>query len=217
MNLIQNIAIKIREHYLQRFIEEYSKQNEMIAIEEKEGRSNCSNRRLLTDCELEFFPKEVKLASIKQVKPANENKLYRRDIVVFRDMKPSEILLCWPVRINEEDDFAEEDIPRFHPFFGEINQIEIEIRPFPWFQCNLVFYPNADNIKGIMDCWFYKWYYTIRKPDPFLNVIHRIDGPYIIPEGGELYSIDFGSALPEAFCDLIYQVCRNGVKKLLIY
>ena len=53
-------------------------------------------------------------------------------------------------------------------------------------------------------------------PGPFKNVKHRMDGPQLELYGGESYFIDFGSAPPEAFLDLIYQVCREGINRIQI-
>lgn len=43
-----------------------------------------------------------------------------------------------------------------------------------------------------------------------------MDGPHSEQDGGESYFIDFGTAPPEAFLDLIYEVCRDGVEKIRI-
>jgi hypothetical protein len=64
--------------------------------------------------------------------------------------------------------------------------------------------------------WFCKWFFRNTNPDPFKNVIHRMDGPHIEENGGESYFIDFGTAPPEAFLDFVYQVCRDGVDRIII-
>ena len=125
--------------------------------------------------------------------------------------------MCWPVVYSSDQEYVKEDFPVFPVHRDIINDTEIEINPFPWFICNIEFYPNADPVKGLIDMWFQKWYYPRKKnTGPFLNVIHIINGPYDKKNGCELYSIDFGTAPAEAFCEFIDLVCRNGISKIVI-
>ena len=43
-----------------------------------------------------------------------------------------------------------------------------------------------------------------------------MDGPHIEENGGESYFIDFGTAPPEAFLELVYEVCRVGMSGIQI-
>lgn len=124
--------------------------------------------------------------------------------------------MFYPVLTFEVDEFVEEDILIFEPSSGRIRNTEFIVNPFPWFHCQFTFYPDAKTIYGILDMWFYKWFFGINTPDPFKNVIHRMDGPHPEQDGGESYFIDFGTAKPEALLDLIYEVSREGVYRIQI-
>ncbi|HOX77015.1 MAG TPA: hypothetical protein PLW31_03160 [Bacteroidales bacterium] len=217
MNTLQTIAKKVRDHYLQRFSEEYINQEKLINHLRQGTKSGQWQWRLETDYNLAVGQQWIGSKDIKYGKPDQAYKMYRHDLVIFRNNKLAKTFMCWPVHACEEDEFIEEDIPSFEPFQGQINQMELEIHPFPWFYCNIIFYPNAEAIKGIMDMWFYQWFFRKSKPDPFLKVIHRLDGPYQEPDGSESYLVDFGTAPPEAFTDFLHQTCRSKVKRILIH
>jgi len=218
MNTVQTIAETVRQHYLHRLLEEHKAVKRKIAGVKAHNRNNVSHQwSLVTDCDLIDNGNTVKFKDIVPVHKAQKTKMYRHDMVLFRDNKPVKPYMCWPVLSSDDGEFVEEDFPVFSPYSATINATEIEINPFPWFVCNFVFYPNAETVKGIIDLWFRNWFYPTGKPDPFCNVVHRIDGPYRQKGGGELYQFDFGTAPGEAFWDLISQVCRTGVKRIIIY
>jgi hypothetical protein len=211
MNSLLHTATEIREHYLIRFHKEYIEQQEILATYQ-----DGHKRDLLTDFEQYPVPKNVNPAAKTYGEFIKENKCYRHDIAITKNGLLTETVMCWPVIIYPEEESAEEDIPWFRPFHRKIIQTDIEIQPFPWFHCTCVFYPNAESVKGIIDLWFQRWFYSTSKPAPFLNVLHRMDGPYTELDGGESYNIDFGTAPPKAFCDLLNQVCKSQLKYILI-
>ncbi len=144
-------------------------------------------------------------------------KSYRQDIIIVKSETKKENILCWPVVHDVVDDVMLDDFPKYPPCTFSINTTSIEINPFCWFACDIAFYPNADSVKGLIDLWFTKWFYPRRKiSSPFLNVMHKIDGPFSEQEGCELYWIDFGTAPSIAFCELLKLVCREEVKRLVI-
>ncbi len=217
MNTLEAIAYEIRNHYFVQLEEEYQKQTNLIIHLNNECKSDQNQYRLKTDFETDADSlKGIKFADIKNISSDQSNKLYRDDIVVMKGPKQVNSIMCWPTIICDEDEFDEEDIPSFVPFNGRIKQTEIELHPFPWFCCKITFFPHANAIQGILEIWFNNWFYRQIRPDPFLNVIHYMDGPHVEKEGGESYFIDFGTAPPEAFLELIEQVCRKGVNKILI-
>lgn len=52
--------------------------------------------------------------------------------------------------------------------------------------------------------------------DQFKNVNHRMDGPHSEQHGGESCFINFGTAPPEAFLDLVYEACGAGINRIQI-
>jgi len=217
VNMIQEIAQTVRQHYLHRFLEEYNEQKHKMSGDKNRGNADTKyNWNLITDCELSGYGKNVKYKDMVQGKLNKKPKLYRHDMVLMRDTKPVKPFMCWPVLLSDDEEYSEEDIPFFPQYSKTINTTIVEINPFPWFVCNILFYPNAENVKGIMDLWFQNWFYPKKKPNPFLNVVHRIDGPHSENEGGELYQFDFGTAPAESFCDLINNICGSGVDRIVI-
>jgi len=216
MNTLLTIARQAREHYIRQFSDEYETQLQLVSQMNRGVREGSDPFRLVTDCETTVNDSMIETTGIAESGSRRKSKLYRYDMVIFRDQEPLESILCWPVHVYEEEGTAEEDIACFPPFVGIIKQTEVDIRPFPWFHCTLAFYPEAEAMKGIMDMWFYRWFYRQGKPEPFMNVIHRMDGPFSDHDEGEVYTIDFGTAPPEAFHDLIQKVCRSDVRRLLI-
>jgi len=216
MNTIQEIAYKVRQHYFEGFIDEYYKQKKEITHLCNGDKNVLNQFKIETDCILNpDYKKDVKLIDINNRPSGQIGKFYRDDIGIFHNHVPVNNVLYYPV-LTHEDEFVEEDIPLFEPFRGIIRNTNIEINPFPWFHSQITFYPNANAIYGILDMWFYKWFFRNTTPDPFKDVIHRMDGPHLEKDGGESYFIDFGSSPPEAFLELVYQTCRDGVDKIKI-
>ena len=216
-NMIQEIAQTVRQYYIHRFTEEYNEQKHKMSGKKTLGSSGSKYIwSLITDCELSGYEKNVKYKDMIQGKPNKKPKLYRHDMVLMRDTKPVKPFMCWPVLLSDDEEYVEEVVPYFPKYYEKINTTIVEINPFPWFVCNILFYPNAENVKGIIDLWFQNWFYPKKKPNPFLNVVHRIDGPYSEKEGGEMYQFDFGTAPVESFCDLINNICRSGVDRIVI-
>jgi len=217
METICEIAKTVRQHYLQRFLIDYNENKQRLSQIKSNGNSGTpDNWSLVTDCEMGLYRKTLKYKDLTQGQPNQKPKLYRHDMVLIKDTKAVKPFMCWPVLIPDDEEFVTEDIPYFLPCFTTIKNTLIEINPFPWFVCNISFCPNAENVKGIIDLWFRNWFYPKRKADPFLNVVHRIDGPNRENDGGESYQFDFGTAPDEAFCDLINQCSRDGVTKIVI-
>lgn len=200
MDELRKIATDVRNYYFQQLLQEYYQQqkhimNQFILF------SSETKLALVTDCELK----------------EDTNKLYRNDMVVFRNSEPVNKIMCWSTKETANDDTVEDDILYFLPYFGKINKTEIEVHPFAWFNCFIIFYPNAVAIRGILDMRFQYWYNRKSHCKPFQNVMHYLDGPFRELDGGQSFVIDFGSAPAESFCDIIKQVCRSGIKKILIY
>jgi hypothetical protein len=215
-NTLYSIANESRLLYYQRLLEEYHKQKDILTHKSKGNITFDNKIKLEPDCESEAdYKKYIRLEDISDHVSNHNTKLYREDIVVFQNNQKTKSILCYPVHVYE-DDFVEEEIPIFKTFKGKIKLTEIEINPFPWFCTKITFYPSAETIKGILDFWFYKWFFSISKPNPFLNVVHRLDGPQLELYGGESYYIDLGTAPAESFLELIYEVCRDGVDKIEI-
>jgi hypothetical protein len=212
---IQEIAYMVRQHYYEGFIDEYSLHKRNI-LNKFDGDISDNQFSIVSDYNAKNNLRKNAILQEIIKSPGHRNKLYREDFVVLKNQSPIEDFVFYPVLTNDEDDFVEEDIPAFTTFKGKINKTDIEIQPFPWFQCRIEFFPAAEAIKGILDCWFFRWFFRYTKPDPFLNVIHRLDGPQIEEYGGESYFIDFGTAPPEAFLDLVYETSRGTVAKIII-
>jgi hypothetical protein len=215
--MIQSIAKTVRLHYLDQLNEELrTVKHKLTRLTTKNGHGIPCHWNLRTDCDLNGIAKTVRYKDIQQGHSNQKNKMYRHDIVLFKNAKPMKPYMCWPVRLSDYEPFLEEDIPWFPVYNETIYDTRIEINPFPWYACTVLFYPDAQNIQGILDLWFRNWFYPKRRSKPFLNVVHRIDGPYQEKEGGETYHVDFGTAPEEAFCDLIANICRNGVSRVVV-
>jgi len=160
MNTIQKIAYKVRQHYFEGFIDEYYKQKKEIIELSKRDKSIQSQYRIETDWKSNpDYKKDVKLKDIINRPSDQISKFYRDDIGVFQNHVPVNTILYYPVLTYEDDEFVEEDIPLFEPFSGKIQNTEFEINPFPWFHSEITFFPNANAIYGILDMWFYKWFF----------------------------------------------------------
>jgi hypothetical protein len=216
MSSITYIAHKIRNHYLLQFSEEYYENKQKVDLI-NQGRSGLEEKwSIITDCESNESDSDINAINSIQ-NPINQTtKLYRKDMIILKGTLIMDDFMCWPIVYRKDEEFIKEDFPTFPVHRDIINNTEIEINPFPWFLCDIEFYPNADPVKGLIDLWFQKWYYPKGKSNPFLNVIHIINGPYMEKEGCEFYSIDFGTAPAKAFCDLITLVCRNGVDRIVL-
>lgn len=216
MSSITYIAHKIQNHYLIRFSEEYDENKQKINMNNREISDLEETWSIITDCVLNESFNDLNAINENQNTIDQTAKLFRQDIAILRGALVVEDFMCWPIVYCTDEEYIKEDFPTFPVYHDIINETEIEINPFPWFLCNIEFYPNADPVKGLIDLWFQKWYYPKGKTNPFLNVIHLINGPYSEKEGCELYCIDFGTAPAKAFCDLINLVCRNGVERIVI-
>jgi hypothetical protein len=213
---INYIAVKTQQHYLKRFTEEYYVNKQTLDAKNLLESDSKHMWRIITDCELDGFDKKEKTMLKFQGMDQPAEKLYRRDLAIIRGTKLMDDFMIWPLIETADDEYVMEDIFSFAVYKGLINKTEIVINPFAWFTCEIEFYPNADSVKGLIDLWFQKWYYPKRVPDPFLNVIHIINGPYKENVGCELYHIDFGTAPAEAFIELIMFVSRNDVAVIII-
>jgi hypothetical protein len=212
MSSLAYIANKIRNHYLLRFTEEYYENKQKVDMNNQKISFLEERWSIITDCEL-----DEPFSDINAINEDHTAKLFRQDIAVLKGPVVVEDFMCWPIVFSTDEEYIKEDFPAFPVHRDIINDTEIEINPFPWFLCDIEFYPNAHSVSGLIDMWFQKWYYPRKKsPGPFLNVIHIINGPYMEKEECELYSIDFGTAPPQAFCEFIAMVCRNGVDRIVI-
>ena len=217
MSSIHNIAGEIQQQYMLRFTKEFLENKQMLT--KRNGREAHSKQlwRIITDYELDIYDKKENTILKFQISNDPIKRLYRQDFAIVRGTKLMDDFMCWPLIDSIHEEYIKEDIFFFPVNRDLIHDTEIEINPFPWFICLMEFYPNADAVKGLLDLWFLKWYYPRgKRPDPFLNVIHMLDGPYKEKDSCELYQIDFGTAPPEAFTDLINIVCRNGVDKIVV-
>lgn len=134
----------------------------------------CDGERMLqnqfkieTDCSLNpDFKKDIKLKDIENRPSELIGRFYRDDIAIFQNHVPVNTILFYPVLTYEIDEFVEEDIPVFETYTGKVTNTKVLINPFPWFHSQIIFYPNAHAIYGILDMWlqvvFQKYY-----PRPF--------------------------------------------------
>jgi hypothetical protein len=216
MSSIHYIASKTQQHYLRRFTEEYYENKK--TLDERNLQESDSKRlwRIITDCELDGFDKKENTNQRFQRSDDPVEKLYRQDLALVKGTQLMDDFMSWPLIDSGDDVYIMEDIFSFPVHRELINETEIEINPFAWFNCEIEIYPNADSVKGLIDLWFLKWYYPKHNPDPFLNVIHIINGPYNEKAGCELYQIDFGTAPAEALIELIMLISRNDVAGIVI-
>lgn len=225
INPIKKIAEKVQQHYMQRFSDEY---NKLVAeIIEPKNIELFGNTELTysIDTDVEFDESDD-LSELYKTASANVNniggkiltpKKYRQDIVIRKGREIIEDTMVWPTIHTPGEEFDKEDIPDFPRYRGNYNNIDLEIQPFPWNHCKIVFTPNADPALGAMDLWFQKWYYSSLKPNPFKQVIHLIVGPHKVEYGNDIaYIIDFGTAPPEAFCELIESVSHCKLRYVFI-
>ncbi len=143
-------------------------------------------------------------------------KLFRNDISIVKGTKVIEHVMCWPMVPSIDEEYKMEDFPDFNQYKTRFGHTRVEVSPIPWFNCEIFFYPSAEAVMGLIDLWFMKWYQPYKKAGTFLNVVHGITGPYKEETGGVVFYIDFGTAPARAFTDLLMQVCRMGVEKIVI-
>lgn len=149
---------------------------------------------------------------------ANDNcrtpEVYRHDMAILHQDTIVETNMCWPILEPVLSGKVIDDVVSFPVYRTKIKNTEIEINPFPWQFCMVEFHPNADPIKGLLNEWFQRWYLPKNKPNPYLNVIHMLNGPFTGECGGEIYNIDFGTAPAIAFSDLLKHICRDGITRI---
>jgi len=208
---------RTRQHYydyLTRELKEYQKNTDF----HNKGIKNINEHwKIITDCEQGNSTDTKCVLNHLINNDRGFDKSYRQDMIVVKSETYKEKILCWPVVHDIVADVVLDDFPKYPQCSFTMNTTSIEINPFCWFACDMAFYPNADSVKGLMDMWFSKWFYPRKKiPSPFLNVLHKIDGPFSEQEGCELYWFDFGSAPSTAFLELLKIICREEVKRLVI-
>lgn len=213
---INYIAVKTQQHYLKRFTEEYYVNKQTLDAKNLLESDQKKLWHIITDCELDGYDKKENTNLRLQRSDEQGAKLFRQDLAIIRGTQLIDDFMCWPLIDTTDDEYIMEDIFSFPVYRDLVNETEIEINPFAWFNCEIEFYPNADSVKGLIDLWFQKWYYPKNKANPFFNVIHIINGPYKEKVGCELYQIDFGTAPAEAFMELIILVSRKGIDRILI-
>jgi len=203
-----------RQHYYDHLICELKKYQKNADLNNSGTKNSNEYWKIITDFEQENTGTKDALNHLIN----NEivfDKSYRQDISIVKSKTRQENILCWPLVHDIVSDALVDDFPKYPQCSFSISTTIIEHNPFCWFACEILFYPNADPVKGLIDMWFSKWYYPRKKTSsPFLNVLHKIDGPFIEQEGCELYWIDFGTAPSEAFFDLLKLICNVEVKNL---
>lgn len=222
---IKKIAQMVQQHYMKRFCVEYRKLlNEFVVTKNQELFAHSDSKYCVdTDVKYDgndelsdFFKTE--LTDVKNIGREIPTPLkYRQDIVVRKGKEIIDDYLVWPIIHVPDDKFDKEDIPYFPSYKVKYNKINLEIQPFPWNHCEIVFSPNANVAMGFMVLWFQKWFYPTLKPNPFKQVIHLVDGPYLTESVNEVsYYIDFGTAPPEAFCELIELISRCEISSIIV-
>lgn len=214
-HVIENVRLT-RQHYYDHLISELKKCWEIADSHNKSSDNTNEHWEIVTDFEQENIgTKDMCNQLINN--EISLDRSYRQDISIIKSETCHESILCWPVVHDILSDKLFDDFPMYPKCSFTIGNTSIEMNSFCWFACEIIFYPNADSVKSLIDRWFSKWYYPRKKiTSPFLNVLHKIDGPFSEQEGCELYWVDFGSAPSTAFWDLLKLICHEDVKRLVI-
>lgn len=208
---------RTRQHYYNYLIRELKECQKNTDFHNREIKNTNEHWKIITDFEQGNNNGNNDLLNHLINNDRGFDKSYRQDMIVVKSETDKEKTLCWPVVHDIVADVILDDFPKYPQCSFKINTTSIEINPFCWFACDIAFYPNADSVKGLIDMWFSKWFNPRKKiSSPFLNVIHKIDGPFSEQEGCELYWIDFGTAPSAAFWDLLTLICREEIKRVVI-
>lgn len=206
------IASKLRNYYLQQLSEELKEYRSIACLRNIAITEESEKWSVATDWQSAFDKKYTGPSG----QPSAATQLYRQDIVLLKGGQSVEDIMCWPVVSGIDEEHVTEDFPVLPACMETINNTVIMINSFPWFCCDIRFYPSAEPVKGLIDYWFQKWYNPVDDAySLFLNVVHIITGPYR-EDGCEVYTVDFGTAPAEAFCELIKLCSIEGIERIVV-
>lgn len=103
-------------------------------------------------------------------------------------------------------------------FKGVVNGTMLTLDYFRWERCKLHIEGERYYVAGRIHYWFMSWYKIRTGPNPFFNVVHSCDGPYVSTLGDTfyMYVIDLGTAPCEAFVSLISILCNDGIREVVV-
>lgn len=211
MKTITDLALLTRNHYIRLLMAEFYMQ------QHRASQRNLNSKNQVQWAVLTDYDSNCSSAKPIDILHGTEPvKLYRDDISIVKGNEIIEHVMCWPMVPSNDEEYKTEDFPNYQPYKTIKGQTRVEFNPFPWFNCEVHFYPSAEAVMGLIDLWFIKWYRSGRKAGTFLNVVHSITGPYREKSGYDVYYFDFGTAPAIAFTDFLAHVCRSGVEKIII-
>ncbi|MBU2652269.1 MAG: hypothetical protein KKA81_15170 [Bacteroidetes bacterium] len=216
MERLVKTAALVRNDYIKHLLKAYDSLKMEMLLDNIASDDDSKTLFVLCD-EEDMFPYNRSPGPMinKSVLP-EQKKYYRHDLLTYNRKRGVETHLCWPILEDKNKGMLVEDIPGFSPFNFQLGSTEIVVNPFPWFHCEMVFYPNAESVKGIIDVWFNKWFNRISESKPLLGVIHSILGPFNDSDDGESYIIDFGTASVGAFIQILKCCSKNSVHKIVL-